>query len=141
MTAPVSFDLSPTLVERLRQAQLRRGQDEVAQLQDAVLLESFISSTYLTLDGRVLSLDHIADDAKLIAVTEPGEAYAAIVVGAKNLGIEELLDLLPAAPTGATSCPRCDGSRWIAIGPRAGTDEPASIVCADCRGLGWREKA
>lgn len=91
-------------------------------------------SLYLASDGRIL-----ADDAVLQTPLEEADrngAIAGLILGARNLGVPELLSLLPTRPTDAEDCYRCLGSGWWVLPVVAGPPA-AKTLCPDCAGLGW----
>lgn len=89
---------------------------------------------YLSSDGRI-----IWDDDGWGVVGTRAEALASIVVGAKKIGIRDLLNLLPSRPTSSLDCPECSGSGWFdAYGQLRNTSgQLFSVVCMKCAGLGW----
>ncbi len=109
-----------------------RLQIEVEDKYDAFLLDPGMGPmTYLTADGRILSDYRIWDGEGIQFETTLERAVPALVVGAKNTGIQSLLELIPSLPN-STICNTCHGSRWF----RFGTRETREIVCPTCSGLG-----
>src|SRR5450755_4763160 len=82
------FDVPPDLLEELRIVRARRDRrDEIERAHDAFLLDPGLGpATYLSAEGRILwDDDGWGVEAKL------GWAYAAIVTGARKLGLPSLL--------------------------------------------------
>jgi hypothetical protein len=105
-------------------------QSQVEAEYDAFLLDPRMGPmTYLTADGRILWDHRTWDGADLEIVTSLDEAVASVVVGARKTGIQDLLSLIPALENGQT-CPRCDGTRTMNLGPITG------LCCRTCFGRG-----
>lgn len=110
-------------------------QDEVERQYDAFLLDPGMGPmTYLTADGRVLFDMRGWDGDSVVEATTAYEVNAALIVGAKKTGIVELLDLIPKAPPGSRTCPRCDGTRMAPLAPQA---PPPEFPCRQCDARGW----
>jgi hypothetical protein len=117
------FVVPGDLLEQLRNLRASRPADEIESTHDAFLLDPGLGPpTYLAADGRILW----DDDSWGVEPTR-GEAYAAIVVGARKTGLRDLLRLLPPRPPGTPDCGECNGTGRLAAG-----------LCSACRGVGWR---
>jgi hypothetical protein len=136
------FAIPQNTLARLRtESRMRTTHDEVTAAHDAYLLDPGMGpAAYLTTDGRVLIDGRHWDETDVREATDD-EAIAAIVVGAKKTGINELIDLLPSPPQQSTACELCGGSRWITAGKDVLTGEPGRIICYECSGRGWRHTA
>ena len=113
----------------------KRPVDDIERDHDAVMLFGGMGSPgYITTDGRILiDADEFWESpAGVREANSDDEVIAMLTVGAKTTGIEELLDLIPAAPPEAIRCPMCKGSRWY---ERLGT------ICLLCRGRSWATQA
>jgi hypothetical protein len=91
-------------------------------------------SFYLTRSGRILVTDAFKPEAAPRDATEH-ESSAALVLGARNLAAPQLLDLLPARPSSAGDCSRCQGTRWWSFSDVNSVE--AKSICPDCSGRGW----
>lgn len=129
------FVVPADLLARLQDLRASRSPDDIERTHDAFLLDPGLGPpTYLAADGRILW----DDDMWGIEPTR-GEAYAAIVVGARKTGLRDLLKLLPPRPPSATNCPDCKGTgRFTVGGATRGEEQPSSLLCSACRGIGWR---
>ncbi len=126
--------LDETWVERLRQL---RGGYGTADAVEAILgCEAVFlcagSSGWLGLDGRVVGW--ASDGSPPTVVDDLKSAAKAIVMGARQLQLAELVTLLPLAPRDVGPCPFCEGHRW--------DDRPTPFSldggpCFGCWGLGW----
>jgi hypothetical protein len=126
------FVLSSSLLRELQAWRASRPLDGVERAHDAFCLDPGLGpASFLTADGRVLVDGTCWDDTPIKEASE-AEAFASIVVGARKMGIDKLLDLLPRQPDGAPTCARCNGSRYASAAP-----ELPQVVCPDCHGLGW----
>jgi hypothetical protein len=133
------FKLSPELLKKLRSwSQKSTQRDDIVLREDAfVLFGGMGSPMYLTADGRVLVdpvWEHLGDPGweqreDLREATED-EAIGALVIGAQDSGITELLDLIPKRPGAARDCPTCSGQRWATYGGMR-------LICFTCHGRGW----
>ena len=114
--------------------------DEVEREHDAVMLHGGLGACgYLALDGRILiGPDEFGDEPVVREAKDDDEAIAILVIGAKVTGIDELFELVPAAPADAMICPVCSGSRWWQV-PGGAAD--ARIICPLCRGRAWATQA
>jgi hypothetical protein len=130
------FVLSDALIGRLRDAQDGRGySDQITEGEDAFLLDPGLGPpTYLTYDGRVL-LDMESWDDTPVREALDHEAIPALIVGARKMGVPELLSLLPQPPSDAVPCPRCHGERYA--NARTEAQPPIMLICPVCSGLGW----
>lgn len=131
------FDLSSSLLTRLREVQEQRGNaDELTEREDAFLLDPGLGpGRYLTSDGRVLTDPQDWDGGPVYEAADD-EAIIALVVGAKKMGIAELLTLIPVRPDDAQTCPVCEGTRWVAPANDF-NGQLAEFVCPFCAGRGW----
>jgi hypothetical protein len=129
------FEVPADLLARLQDLRAGRAADDIERQYDAFLLDPGLGPpTYLAADGRVLW-----DDDMWGVEPTRGEAYAAIVVGARKTGVRDLLKLLPPRPTSAQTCRDCKGSGRFAVGGATrGEEQPSSLLCPACRGIGWR---
>jgi hypothetical protein len=135
---PYRFRIPEDLVPRLRD--LRSRQDPWSELIDAEdvvhLYYGLGPAMFLTLDGRVLEDSSDWDATGAHEVTDPKQAWSAVVVGAKVWGFPELLRLLPARPPKAADCVQCHGTGWVSWVDAEG--KTGQVVCWDrCGGLGW----
>src|SRR6185436_10923397 len=90
------FQVPADLLERLQGLRASRPADAIEREHDAFLLDPGVGPpTYLAADGRILW-----DDDMWGVEPTRGEAYAAIVVGARKTGVRDLLRLLPPRPPG-----------------------------------------
>ncbi len=109
-------------------------QDEIEAQHDAFLLDPGMGPmVYLTADGRILQ-DSRGWDGDIVVEVVGYKANAALLVGAKETGIRELLDLLPPAPPGAAVCTKCHGKRMAEPFEGYGREFP----CAECEARGWK---
>jgi len=92
-------------------------------------------AVYLGTDGRV-HYENYGEGKDRVVLTDPRDVASAIVKCAGDIGVPELIDLLPARPVGAVACRLCGGSRWESP---ASTGDPDGRLwcCRRCRGLGW----
>jgi len=129
------FEVPSDLLARLQNLRAGRAADDIERTYDAFLLDPGVGPpTYLAADGRILW-----DDDMWGVEPTRGEAYAAIVVGARKTGVRDLLKLLPPRPPSAASCGECGGSgRFKVGGATLGDEQPSSLLCPTCRGIGWR---
>ena len=125
------FFISEELRQALESVRRRRGySDDVTESTGAFVLDLGLGpANYLTPDGRVLT-DGRAWDGEEVREATDDEAIAALVAGAKNCGVSQLLELIPPRPEGARQCHLCDGTRWAVWGG-------VTIVCPHCHGRGW----
>jgi hypothetical protein len=129
------FEVPADLLTRLQNLRAGRAADDIERAYDAFLLDPGVGPpTYLAADGRILW-----DDDRWGVEPTRGEAYAAIVVGARKTGVRDLLRLLPPRPPGAPTCRECGGGgRFKVGGPTIGEEQPSLLLCPACRGIGWR---
>lgn len=115
--------------------------DDVERDHDAVtLFGGFGPPGYITFDGRILiGPDEIWHEPVVREAKNDDEIIAMLSIGAKTTGIAELLELIPAAPSDAMTCPVCKGSRWWHVPGSARDASP--IVCLLCRGRGRATQA
>lgn len=131
------FDLSSSLLARLREVQEQRGNaDELTEREDAFLLDPGLGpAAYLSSDGRVI-VDPQDWDGGPVYEANDDEAITALVAGAKKMGVAELLTLIPTRPENAQICPLCDGARWYVFGTDA-NEKQVELICPICCGRGW----
>jgi hypothetical protein len=127
--------LSSELLAALRKLRASAGwSDDITASHDAFLLYGGMGSAmYVTSDGRFL-LDGSGWDDSPLRESNDDEAIASLVIGAKRTGITALLNLVPPAPSTASTCTTCNGSRWEMFG---GPDNTAALICSKCWGRGW----
>tara|TARA_R110002096_G_scaffold44524_11_gene119958 strand:- start:2925 stop:3347 length:423 start_codon:yes stop_codon:yes gene_type:complete len=136
------LEFSDALIQQLRGIQgeqtLVEFPDSVAAENDAVVVCSFLTTVYLTLDGRVLEVDLLEENAIPVVLVEPNDIWRALTVAARSFQSQELLDLLPRRHESGTDCPQCQALRWIQFGDqKQPSDKPGTVVCPQCHGLGW----
>jgi hypothetical protein len=137
-SSPYRFHIPDDLIPTLRS--LRARQQDWRPLIDAEdvvhLFYGLGAARFLTFDGRIL-VDNIDwDGTGAYEVTEPKEAWSAVVVGADVIACPELLRLLPNRPLTAINCPSCGGAGWHFL--RSADGGQGKMVCWDvCGGLGW----
>ena len=140
LTPCPALPLTEPLRVRLRQIRERQMADHLAgrpQLvcdafydEEVVCLRVFCGrAAYLGTDGRV-HYENFGEGMNKVVLTDPRDVAANIVKFAGDIGVLELIDLLPARPANGFVCRLCEGSRWES----AGTDR---WCCRRCCGLGW----
>jgi hypothetical protein len=137
-TSPFRFQIPEDLIPRLRGLRARqRDWREVIDAEDVVhLFYGLGPARFLACDGRVLVDNFDWDDSGAYEVTDPKEAWSAVVVGADVWRFPELLRLLPARPPDAKDCVQCKGTGWVCWVDAEG--RKGRVVCWDhCGGLGW----
>ncbi|XXX81274.1 hypothetical protein WMF30_21170 [Sorangium sp. So ce134] len=118
-------------------AAMNSWQDEVEDKYDAFLLDPGMGPmAYLTSDGRVLE-DLRGWDGDEVVEVGGWRAHSALVVGARNTGIVELLELIPQPPPGSSVCSKCNGKRVAEPVPGFGIEFP----CNECDARGWIDAA
>ena len=133
------FTIPTSILARLRQERVRRPDNELQDREDAFLLFPGMGpALFLTADGRILKDARDWDESANVEEGSDDDAVAAIVIGAENWDIPELLSLLPEAPQNSRPCPQCGGSRWFSFRNYHGN--PAKIICPECGGRGWTAK-
>ena len=114
--------------------------DEVEREHDAVRVYGGMGAPgYIAVDGRILIGPDELGDEPVVREANDDEMIAILVIGAKVTRIDELLELVPAAPTDAMMCPLCGGSRWWHMPGAAHSASP--IICLLCRGRSWATQA
>ena len=134
------FQLSPELLAGLRATRAWCDyEDRVIWEHDAFLLDPRDDEPcYLSADGRLLWLERQAS----LAPTR-GRVLAALVAGARQTGVTELLALLPARSGPAETCAACRGAGFRPTAEQDGRGQAhasgsdAEQVCQACAGLGW----
>ena len=138
-----TFAMNPELLADLRALRARHleqrplgGLDDVEEEHDAFLLDPGMGPMcYITSSGEILIDEYgIWGDGGLHSPDED-HSIAVLVVGARKMGVERLLDLIPPAPEGAQTCPWCHGERWAPLAP----GHPSEVVCVVCNGRGWAD--
>jgi hypothetical protein len=92
-------------------------------------------AAYLGLDGQV-HYENYGEGFDAVVLTDPRDVASAIVKCAADIGVPELIDLLPTKPESAFVCGLCKGSRWMPAEVMT-SDDGRSICCLRCYGLGW----
>jgi hypothetical protein len=124
---------------RARLLRIREGQSVAPEIEallgcTAIFLYGRLgNSAYLGLDGRMVGWG-AAEWLPPAVVEDPAEVIRVIVLGAHQLGILELVELLPPAPPNSGVCPMCKGQRWDST-PNEWF--PDGGICLGCRGRGW----
>jgi hypothetical protein len=136
--SPFRFELPDDLIPKLRA--LRAGQKdwrEVIDAEDVVHLYYGLGpAMFLTFDGRVLVDSFDWDETGAFEVSDPKQAWTAVIVGAKVWNFPDLLQLLPVRQQNASDCPQCKGTGRVSWVDAVGKE--GSVVCWDrCGGLGW----
>ena len=135
------FALSPELLAALRATRAWCDyEDRVIWEHDAFLLDPGDDApSYLSADGRVLWLQRQTASAPTHA-----RVFAALVMGARQTGVADLLALLPARSQQAQTCAPCGGSGFRHTGQGAESSaanaraaQRAHELCPTCAGLGW----
>ena len=130
------FSIPPDLLRKLRERTASRTKNDVELAEDAFLLHPGMGpALYLTFDGRILKDSRDWDESAAIEEGTEDDAVAALVIGAENMNLRELIDLLPKKSPNTQTCVRCSGSRWFAFKDYFG--RPARIICPECRGRGY----
>lgn len=92
-------------------------------------------AAYLGIDGRVHSEYH-GEGMDKVVFTDPRDLASTVVRWAGNIGMPELIDVLPARPPNGFVCLLCEGTRWESP-ESTGDREGMPWCCRRCRGLGW----
>lgn len=141
MRTILRLEFSDSLIHQLRRIQTEQAAvefpDSVAAENDAVVVCSFLTTVYLTLDGRVLEVDLLEENAMPVVLDDPDHIWRALTVAARSFQSRELLDLLPRKPESGADCPQCLALRWIQFGDQKPPEKPGTVVCPQCHGLGW----
>jgi hypothetical protein len=137
-TSPFRFHIPENLISKLRSLRARQQNwRELIDKEDVVhLFYGLGPARFLAFDGRILVDPYDWDETDAYEVTNPKEAWSAIVVGADIWSFPELLRLLPARPLHAIDCSQCKGTGWVSWVDAEGKE--GRVVCRDrCGGLGW----
>lgn len=127
------FEIPKDLIPILRELQDQEQSYGILRSESEVTMYGGLGDAmYLTLDGRIVILDWMDDEAPPREAATLSEAALAITVGAKTRKCPELLTLLPARPPQAFDCAECHKIGWINLGT-----ETLTFVCEKCGGLGW----
>jgi hypothetical protein len=86
-------------------------------------------AAYLGTDGRVY-YENYGEGKDTVVLTDPRAVACTIVTCAGDIGLPQLIDMLPTRPANGFVCRLCQGGRWES----AGADQ---WCCRRCRGLGW----
>src|SRR5262245_49415512 len=135
-----ALPLTEPLRARLRQIRERQMADHLAgrpQLVCGVFYDEEVVClqaggghvAYLGTDGRV-HYENYGEGRDKVVLTDPRDVASTIVKCAGDIGVPELIDLLPNRPEGAVACRLCEGSRWESAGA-------SRWCCRRCHGLGW----
>jgi hypothetical protein len=136
--SPYRFRIPDDMIPHLRNLRARQQPwRELIEAEDVVHLYYGLGpARFLTFDGRVLVDNWDWDETGAYEVSNPKEAWTAVVVGADIWDFPELLWLLPERPPDAVDCPVCDGLGYVF--PSSPDGRQYKIVCRDrCGGLGW----
>jgi hypothetical protein len=92
-------------------------------------------AAFLGLDGRVWA-ENYGEGFPPEVLTDARDVASVVVRWSGNIGLPELIELLPARPAGGFVCGVCGGSRWLpeSIGVQ---DDGRPLCCLRCYGLGW----
>lgn len=92
-------------------------------------------AAYLGTDGQ-LHYENYGESKDKIVLTDPRAVASTIVKCAGEIGVPELVELLPPKPAGGVVCRLCGGSRWESS---ASSEDPDGQrwCCRRCHGLGW----
>jgi hypothetical protein len=92
-------------------------------------------ATYLGTDGR-LHYQNYGEGKDTVVLTDPRDLASAIVNCAGDVGVPELIDLLPPRQANAFVCQLCRGTRWEL--PESNDHADGwPWCCRRCYGLGW----
>ena len=132
----MKFTISPTLLQKLQDRTAGREKTDIELSHDAFLLFPGMGpALFLTSDGRVFKDSRDWDESIPIEEGSDDDAVAALVIGAENLDLPDLLELLPKPTPGSIPCSLCKGTRWFSFNDYYG--KPAKILCSECRGRGY----
>jgi hypothetical protein len=151
---PKSVPLTPCpalpLTERLRERLRHVREDQMAehragrpQLVCGVFYDEEVvclragggHAVYLGTDGRV-HYENYGEGKDTVILTDPRDVASTIVTCAGDIGVSELIELLPPPPASAEVCRLCEGGRWeLPTGGDDLADRP--WCCRRCHGLGW----
>src|SRR5262245_14100996 len=137
-TTPFRFLIPEDIIPVLRGLRARQQPwRDLIEAEDVVHLYYGLGpAMFLTFDGRVLVDRWDWDDRGAYEVTDPKEAWVAVVLGADDFDVPDLLRLLPPRRPDAIDCPVCGGAGWVFATTQDGRE--AGIVCWErCGGLGW----
>lgn len=135
-----ALPLTEPLQARLRQIRERQMAGHLAgrpQLVCAVFYDEEVvclhagggHATYLGTDGRI-HYENYGEGQDKVVLTDPRSVASIIVKCCADIGVPELIDLLPARPESAVVCRLCEGHRWESAGS-------TRWCCRLCHGLGW----
>jgi hypothetical protein len=92
-------------------------------------------AVYLGTDGRV-HYEYYGEGKDRVVLTDPRDVASTIVQCAGDIGMPELIDLLPVRPGSAVVCRLCEGSRCELLAT-TGDPECRPWCCRRYKGLGW----
>jgi hypothetical protein len=141
-----ALPLTEPLRERLRQIREEQMADHLAGRpqrvcgvfydEEVVCLRVFCGhAAYLGTDGRI-HYENFGEGKDKVVLTDPRDVASTIVKCAGDIGVPELIDVLPPRPTGAVVCRLCEGSRWESPAS-TGDPEGRPWCCRRCCGLAW----
>lgn len=141
-----ALSLTERLRERLRQVRERQMADHLAgrpQLVCGVFYDEEVvclragggHAAYLGTDGWV-HYENYGEGNDAVVLTDPRDVASTVVKCAGDIGVPELIDVLPTRPTCAVVCLLCGGSRWESPADTGETDG-RPWCCRRCHGLGW----
>jgi hypothetical protein len=136
--SPFRFEIPEDLIPKLREIQTRQGNwRELIDAEDVVCLYPGLGpAIFLTFDGRVLQDNYDWDESGAYEVTDPKNAWSAVVLAADAWNLPDLLKLLPPRPLDARDCPDCRGMSFTSLSDAK--DKRFKVVCFHgCGGLGW----
>ena len=140
LTPCPALPLTEPLRTRLRQIRERQMAEHLAGRPQLVCAVFYVEevvclragggqAAYLGADGRI-HCENYGEGQDRVVLTDPRDVASAIVKWAGDIGVPELIDLLPARPESAVVCRLCDGGRWESV-------EASRWCCRRCHGLGW----
>ncbi|HEX8203411.1 MAG TPA: hypothetical protein VF590_23245 [Isosphaeraceae bacterium] len=130
-------------LRRVRESQLEDARAGRPQVVDEMFIEEEVvrltsgggHSAYLGLDGRVHRVNY-GEGFPPVVLDDPRDIAFALVRWAGDIGLPELVDLLPPAPKGDEVCSLCRGTRFMPAEIMAFSDG-RPLYCRRCGGLGW----
>jgi hypothetical protein len=92
-------------------------------------------AAYLGTDGRI-HYENYGEAKDPRVLTDPRDVASTIVKCANDIGVPELIELLPPRPAGGEICRLCEGRRWE-LPASSGDPDGRPWCCRRCHGLGW----
>lgn len=92
-------------------------------------------AAFLGLDGRVWA-ENYGEGVAPEVLTDARDIASVIVRWSGNIGLPDLMELLPAKPITGVQCGVCNGSRWLPTSISV-HDDGRPLCCLRCYGLGW----